>query len=226
MGTQAIAIDGPAGSGKSTTAREVAQRLGWLYVDTGAMYRAFALKAIRSEVDLDDAAALEGLVRDTEIGLLRRNDRTAVILDGEDVSHLLRSEEVGRAASRVATVSAVRRRMVEIQRKIARGGRVVMEGRDTTTVVLPDAALKVYLTASLPERAKRRKLELGGAADGDTLERMVRDLAERDRRDESRRDSPLRMADGAFVLDTTGLSIEEQVERVMAEAKRLGITGE
>ena len=223
MSSLVIAIDGPAGSGKSTTARAVADRLGWLYVDTGAMYRAFALKARRAGVALTDAQALVKLAGETDIALVQREEHIAVLLDGEDVSSQIRSEDVGKGASEVATVSGVRRRMVELQRKMGEKGRVVLEGRDTTTVVFPDAVLKVYVTASLGERAKRRKVQLDDMNEQNSLEDITEGMAERDRRDESREDSPLRIAEGAMIVDTSALTIDEQVEQVLREARRVGI---
>ena len=223
MSSLVIAIDGPAGSGKSTTARAVADRLGWLYVDTGAMYRAFALKARRAGVALTDARALSDLAAETDIAFVQGEDHIVVLLDGEDVSSQIRSEEVGKGASEVATVSGVRRRMVELQREMGKKGQVVLEGRDTTTVVFPDAVLRVYVTASLEERAKRRKAQLDDMNEQSSLDDITENMTERDRRDESREDSPLRIAEGAMILDTSALTINEQVERVLREARRLGI---
>jgi cytidylate kinase len=200
--------------------------MGWLYVDTGAMYRAFALKASRAGLELGDEAALGALAKQTEISLAPKPNAVSVLLDGEDVSDLIRAESIGRAASEVATVSAVRRRMVQLQQEMGKDGKVVLEGRDTTTVVFPDAGLKVYVTASLGERARRRRAQLGEsvAEEQQSLDHIRRVISERDRRDESREDSPLTVAEGAIILDTTALTIDEQVEAVLRAARRAGLT--
>jgi len=194
-----VAIDGPAGSGKSTVARAVARRLGYGLLDSGAMYRCVALAAARRESDPADVApSLE-----IELG-----DR--VLLDGEDVTEAIRAPEISQAASRAAADPRVRAAMVERQRRLLACGDWVAEGRDIGTVVAPDAEVKVFLTAEAAERARRRALELGEDATA-----VLAEQARRDRRDEERRVSPLRAADGAVVLDTTRLGVEEVVARVV-----------
>ena len=193
-----VAIDGPAGAGKSTVARAVARALGFTYLDTGAMYRTVALASLRGR---DDVGALE-----IEIG-------EAVRLDGEDVTDLIRTPEVSEAASRVAARPEVRAAMVAKQRELMGSGDWVAEGRDIGTVVAPDAELKVFLTASPEERARRRAAELGLDA-----EQVLADQRDRDARDSEREHSPLRAADDAVPLDTTGLSIDEVVAKIVALA--------
>jgi cytidylate kinase len=193
-----VAIDGPAGAGKSTVARAVAARLGFTYLDSGAMYRCVALAALREGAD--PAAVAAGI----EIGLGER-----VLLDGEDVSEAIRSPSVSEAASKAAADPAVRAALVQRQRELMRAGDWVAEGRDIGTVVAPDAAVKVFLTASPQERARRRAAELGVDEATVLAEQTIRD-----ERDRTRADSPLRAADDAVVVDTTGLSLEQVVERV------------
>ncbi|MBD3368348.1 MAG: (d)CMP kinase [Candidatus Eisenbacteria bacterium] len=214
-----IAIDGPAASGKSTTARAVAERLGYTYIDSGAMYRAAALAAMRRGVDLDD---VEELTRVAESSTIELTPTGAVLLDGEDVTTAIRTRAVSDAASVVSTVPGVRRALVREQRRLGRHENCVMEGRDIGTVVFPEADLKVFLTAGVRERARRRHAEdpEGGA----TLEEIEREIAERDRRDESRNDSPLVRARDAVVVDTTSLTIEDQVDRVIELAVERGAT--
>ena len=197
-----IAIDGPSGSGKSTAARGVAERLGIRFLDSGAMYRALALKSVRSGVAADDARGLAALLARTEIVLT--GDR--VLLDGEDVSGEIRTPEVTRLVSVVAVVPEVRKLMVEKQRGCFPGESFVAEGRDMGSVVFPDAAVKVFLSADERERARRRAAETGRE-----LETVLAEQRERDTRDEGREHSPLIRAEGAVVFDTTGSSIEEVI---------------
>jgi CMP/dCMP kinase len=210
-----IAIDGPAASGKSTTARLVADRLGFTYIDSGAMYRAVALRALRLGSPLGDHERLGRIARESTIELTD-GGRGPVMLDGEDVTNAIRSREVSDAASVMSTVPSVRRALVARQREIGRLADCVMEGRDIGTVVFPDADLKVYLVASLETRARRRMLERSEGG----IEEQMRTIAERDRRDSTRTDSPLKKAEDAVEVDTTGLSIEQQVERVVELARR------
>jgi CMP/dCMP kinase len=209
-----IAIDGPAGAGKSTVARGVADALGYTYLDSGAMYRCVALAALRAGLDLDDAAALSELVGRLEIGF----DSGTVTLDGEDVSEAIRAAEVSDAASRVSTHPEVRAGMVARQRALIEGGRYVAEGRDIGTVVSPDSPLKVFLTASDEERARRRSAE-----SGEPLERVLDDQRRRDARDTEREHGALRRADDAVEVDTSGLTVPEVVERVVAVARQRGL---
>lgn len=217
-----IAIDGPAGSGKSTVARMLARRLGLLHIDTGAMYRALTLKALRRGTDLQDEKALEDLARETRIKLVPGSDGTVrVFLDGEDVTDAIRSPEVSRGVSLVARVPGVREIMVRQQREMAaQGGSVVMEGRDVGTVILPDAHLKVFLTASPEARAKRRQQDLLSQGYRVDLEQLVREIAERDRLDSSRAVAPLVPAHDAWIIDSSELTANEVVEMIAARVLR------
>jgi CMP/dCMP kinase len=205
-----IAIDGPAGAGKSTVARGVADALGFTYLDSGAMYRCVALAALRRGADLDDGAALGEIARGLVIGL----EPGRVVLDGEDVTAAIRAPEVGAAASRTSVHPGVREAMVDRQRALIARGRFVAEGRDIGTVVSPEAPLKVFLTATDDERARRRAAETGEAHP-----EVVEAQRERDARDREREHGALRPADDAVELDTTGLSVPEVVTRVIALAR-------
>ncbi len=209
-----IAIDGPAGSGKSTTARLLAHRLGYLYIDTGAMYRAAALAVMRRGIDPGDRTAVAGAVERVTIDLEPSARGVRVFLDGEDVSDEIRTPEVTRSASAVSEVPRVRELLVAAQQRLGGAGGVVLEGRDIGTVVFPEADLKIYLIADLPVRARRRQAEL--AARGRTMDviGVERELEERDARDSGRTHSPLCRAEDAVEVDTTGLTIEEQVAKV------------
>jgi cytidylate kinase len=212
-----VAIDGPAGAGKSTLARRVAGKLGFVYIDSGAMYRAVALAALRSGTDLSDAARLEQLSRAARIEFEPGGAR--VLLDGEDVSAAIRAPEISPAASKVSVFSGVRRALVEKQRQMAAAVSVVMEGRDIGSVVFPDARVKIYLDADPKVRAARRVREMrekGQTLDAAEVEREIR---ERDRRDSTRADSPLLRAPEAVYVDTTALGPDE-VERVILEIVR------
>ena len=209
-----VAIDGPAGVGKSTVARRLAERLGFLYVDTGAMYRAVGLEALRRGIPLDDEQQLEELARNSRIELCYPPLR--VYWNGEDITARIRTPEVSEAASRVSALPGVRRALVEVQRAMARQQPVVMEGRDIGTVVFPEAAVKIYLDASPQVRAERRRKELEGQGRQVCPEQLVKEIEERDRRDTTRADSPLRRAPDAVYLDTSGMSIEE-VENTILE---------
>lgn len=210
-----IAIDGPAGAGKSSVARAVAEALQFTYLDSGAMYRCVALAAIERGADLDDPVKMGALARSLEIGL----DSERVGLDGEDVSAAIREPVVTQASSRVSVHPAVREAMVARQRKLIDRGRYVAEGRDIGTVVSPDAPLKIFLTASPTERARRRAAQIG--EDEATVLAAQR---ERDQRDEGREHSALRAADDAVEIDTTGLDLSEVVERVVELARARCLT--
>lgn len=209
-----IAIDGPAGAGKSTVARALAGELGFTYLDSGAMYRCVALAALRGGVDADDGEATAELARALSIDL----DRERVLLEGEDVSAELRAPAVTEASSRVSVHPGVREALVARQRELIAAGRYVAEGRDIGTVVSPDSPLKVFLTASAEERARRR-----AAQSGEDPAAVLAAQRERDRRDESREHSALRAAEDAVELDTTGLSQDEVVARIAALASERGL---
>jgi CMP/dCMP kinase len=209
-----IAIDGPAGAGKSTVARGVAEALGFTYLDSGAMYRTVALAALRQGMDPDDGEALAELAPRLEIRLADGR----VTLDGDDVTEAIREPEVTEAASRVSVHPGVREAMVRRQRELIDGGRYVAEGRDIGTVVSPDAPLKVYLTASPEERARRRAAETGADED-DVLAAQI----ERDTRDTEREVGSLRQADDAIQLDTTGLDVDQVIAAVVAAARERGL---
>lgn len=200
----------------------MADALSCVYIDSGAMYRAVALRALREGASMDDESRLGRIASDARIELTG-GGRGPVLLDGDDVTLAIREPEVSAAASVMSTVPAVRRSLVEQQREIGHSNDCVMEGRDIGTVVFPDADLKIFLVASVDERARRRLRDLGGSGEIDqTLESVRADIEERDRRDSTRLDSPLRRADDAVELDTTGLSIEEQVEAVVSLAVERG----
>jgi cytidylate kinase len=208
-----VAIDGPAGAGKSTIARRLAGRLGFVYIDSGAMYRAVGLWALRAGIPLDDADRLAALAREASIEL--EPGGAAVRLNGEDVTEAIRTPEVSQAASRVSTVGGVRRAMVEQQRAMARRASVVMEGRDIGTVVFPDAAVKIFLDADPAECASRRVKELSDKGEAVDPADMARQIQERDSRDRGRAEAPLVQAPDAVYVDSTGLTIEQVEERLL-----------
>jgi len=213
IGKWQIAIDGPAGAGKSTVAKELARRLGILYLDTGAMYRALTYKALREGVSVEDEKAITALAKSIHIEFTADQ---RVRCDGEDVTAEIRTPEVSSKVSVVAAYPQVRRHMLELQRAEAVRGGVVMDGRDIGTQVLPNADLKLFLTADPLERARRRWLELKQAGKDLSLEEVADDLTERDRRDTERETAPLEPAKDAILLDTTSLSIETIIERIIA----------
>lgn len=210
-----IAIDGPAGSGKSITARLVAQKLGFTYLDTGAMYRAVTLKALRNGIDLEDEAELSSLISDTKIELCHHRGRLKVTLDEDDVTQTLRSQNVTLHVATVAAMPVVRKWMVRLQRALGTQGKLVAEGRDIGTVVFPDARLKIYLVASIEARAKRRAKDFHQNGSEIDLNSVVKDLQVRDQIDSTREAAPLRKADDAIELDTTDLTIEQQVDCIV-----------
>ncbi len=213
-----IAIDGPAGAGKSSVARAVAAELNAMYLDTGAMYRAFGLYMLRKGT-VNDRDAIIAAVGDVDITVEFIDGAQHIFLGDEDISDAIREPEVSMAASTVSAVPEVRERMVALQRKIAEGHSVIMDGRDIGTKVLPNATLKIYLTASAEERARRRCLELKQKGMPEPYEKVLREMKERDYQDIHRAASPLRPADDAVTVDTTNNSLEE----IVAEIKRLAL---
>jgi len=212
----AIALDGPAGAGKSTIARRVAEQLGILYLDTGAMYRAIGIKALNLGLPAKDEAAVGTMLQSTDLDIRFVNGTQEVWLDGVNVSEAIRTPEASRAASDVSTLPVVRRALVDMQRKIASRQSLVMDGRDIGTHVLPDARHKFFLTASVAERAHRRLLDLKNRGDATvTLDEVKADIEYRDRQDSERAFAPLRQADDAILVDTTDLSIEEVVQTIL-----------
>lgn len=209
-----IAIDGPSGSGKSTVARRLAERLGYAYIESGAMYRALALLALERGIDLADAATLEKLAATAEIRFEPRDSGNRLLLDGRDVTEAVRSPEVTRASSLVSVHPPVREKMVERQRELGGLGGIVMEGRDIGTRVFPDADLKIFLDASPEARAERRFRDLAGT--GLSGEEVRQEMAERDQRDQQRKASPLVPAEDSIRVDSTHLTAEEAVERILA----------
>ncbi len=210
-----IAIDGPAGAGKSSVSREVARRLGFSYLDTGAMYRCAALAAHRKGVDLDDVDGLALLLD----GLSIEFKGGRVLLNGEDVSEAIRTPEMDKMASAISSMKVVRKRLTALQREIGRSGDIVAEGRDMGTVVFPDADLKIFLTASPEARARRRWKQLQDAGREASLENIIAEIEERDRADSSRAIAPLRRAADAVLVDSTGLSKEETVAAIVELAR-------
>jgi cytidylate kinase len=219
-----IAIDGPAGAGKSTIGALVAERLGYLFLDTGAMYRAIALASRRRGVDPDDADNLARLAREVRIAIgpptVQDGRAYTVLLDGADVTWAIRAADVDRIVSQIARVPAVRDAMVQQQRALALRGRIVMVGRDIGTVVLPDAERKIFLTASAAERARRREEELAARGQARPRQELLAEILRRDELDSHRAVAPLRAASDALVVETDGLAVREALDRVLALIER------
>jgi cytidylate kinase len=216
-----IAIDGPAGAGKSTVAKCIAKQLNLFYVDTGAMYRAIAYKALKNEIPLDDEHSVSEIAKTTEV-VLDHSKAGTVWCDGENVTEAIRNPDISRAVSTVAAYVGVRERLVELQRGEAKRGGVVMDGRDIGTHVLPEASVKIFLTATIQERANRRWMELVKAGKTVHLEDVAQDMQKRDRQDTERVVSPLKPAQDAVILDTTGLSVTEIVAKIVTLAQEDG----
>ena len=215
-----ITIDGPSGSGKSTAARGLAKKLGFLYLDTGAMYRAVGLKAVRGGVPLNSPKELSRLAGRARIRFQGRGDKVQVFLDGADVTRAIRRPEISEAASKVAVVPGVRQALVEQQRRIGRAGGIVAEGRDTGTAVFPKAPLKFFITASLTERARRRYREHQAAGHRIALAQLLQEVRRRDRRDKGRKIAPLRPAPGAVKIDNTRLQSSQVLGILMDYVRR------
>ena len=211
-----IAIDGPAGAGKSTIAKKIAKKMNLIYVDTGAMYRAMALYLLKREIDPADTNRIAKVCGEADISIEYRDGEQVVLLNGENVNACLRTEEVGSMASYSSAVPAVREKLVELQQRLAAKADVVMDGRDIGTVVLPDADVKVYLTASSAARAKRRYLELLEKGEKAELPQIEQDIIDRDYRDMHREHSPLRQAEDAVLVDSSDMTIDEVVERILS----------
>lgn len=216
-----IAMDGPAGAGKSTLAKIVAQRLGYLYVDTGAMYRALALKALRTGVDITNDAALAEMASQTSVKLERSHGvNNRVLLDGEDVTAAIREPEVERIVSRVSSAKELRVYMIRAQREMAKVGGVVMDGRDIGSYVLPDADVKFFLTASLAERARRRQEQLSQAGRQIALAELEAEIARRDEMDRNKGEHSLVQTPDAVLVDTTGRSVDDVVAEILSHCRR------
>ena len=213
-----VAIDGPAGAGKSTVSQLAAKKLGYTYIDTGAMYRAVAWKTLQQHKAVTDELILE-VVKDIDVNLQYKDGKTTVTVDGTDVTGEIRTPEVSAIVSQVAALGPVREKMVDLQRKMGERGSVLMDGRDIATNVLPNADVKIFLTASIEERARRRHKELTEKGYTIDMEQMKADIAARDKADSEREISPLVQAEDATLLDTTGLSIDEVVERILSMCK-------
>jgi cytidylate kinase len=211
-----IAIDGPSGAGKSTLAKRLAKALEFVYLDTGAMYRALALKVLRQGIDLADDARLAELIGATEIDLNEKCGKMEVLLDGADVAAEIRTPEVSQMASKVSALRAVRTRMLELQREMGRRGNVVAEGRDIGTVIFPEAEVKIFLDASVSERARRRYDEFIASGRAVDLVETLREIEERDKRDSERDLAPLRKAEDALMIDSSRVTAEEVAALVLA----------
>lgn len=210
-----IAIDGPAGAGKSTIAKRVAKELSYIYVDTGAMYRAMALYFLRAGISAEDEAAITAACEQITVALSNENGEQQVFLNGENVNGFIRTEEVGKMTSAVSIYAAVREKLTQLQREMARTTDLIMDGRDIGTCVLPQAQVKIYLTASVETRGKRRFLELQEKGDTCSLEEICRDIEKRDHRDMTREISPLKQAEDAVLIDSSDMTIEEVVDRII-----------
>ena len=209
-----IAIDGPAGSGKSTTAKNVAEKLGFIHINTGAMYRGIALKCIQEDVNIDNPSQLNHLLTHTKLEFAAEGGAT-LFMDGVDISAEITSVKVTDFVSQVSAISEVREKLVQFQREMAEGLNVVLEGRDIGTVVFPNADHKFFLVADIHERANRRKKEMEAKGEVVSLEELTAEMLERDRKDSTRKHSPLKKAEDAVEIDTTRISIEEQVNRIV-----------
>jgi CMP/dCMP kinase len=210
-----VAIDGPSGAGKSTLAKRLARELGFIYMDTGAMYRALALKVLREGVDLTDDAAMARLIESTTVDLQPVNGALRVLLDGTDVATEIRTPQVSQMASKASALPAVRARLLELQREMGRRGSVVAEGRDIGTVIFPGAEVKVFLQASAAERARRRFAELRAAGQAVKLDETLREIEERDQRDSMRDLAPLRQAEDAVLIDSSSMDADQVMAQVL-----------
>ncbi|HOK56872.1 MAG TPA: (d)CMP kinase [bacterium] len=211
-----IAIDGPAGAGKSTVAKIIAKKLNFLYVDTGAMYRALTLKAMKEKIPWEDTEKIVEMAKNTKIELYNDSDRYKVFVDGEDVSDEIRKEDVSKNTSYIASMLKIREILWDMQRKYREKNNIVMEGRDIGSKVFPDAQLKIYLDASVDERAKRRYLQLKQMGIEEDIEKIKKEIIERDEKDKNRKIAPLVKQDDYFYIDTTNLTIDEVVQKIIS----------
>ncbi len=209
-----VAVDGPAGAGKSTISKAVAKRLGFVYIDTGAMYRAIGLAAVRRGIDTTDAKGVESILDEVEVSISHNESGQQIYLNGENVSEEIRLPEISVAASNVAVIPAVRLKLVELQRRLAEKTDVIMDGRDIGTYVLPDAEVKIFLTASSEERAKRRLKELVEKGVETTFEEVLADMEYRDKNDSGREFAPLRAAEDSIPFDNTEITLSEAVDKI------------
>lgn len=210
-----IAIDGPAGAGKSTVAKLVAEKLGFVYIDTGAMYRAVAWKTMREQLPISDQRKISALANKIDISFQRNDSEQRILVDGEDVTDSIRTPEATRLSSPISTIRGVRKRLVEMQRRMGEDGGIVMEGRDIGTVVFPDAEVKVFLTASVTERARRRTEQLRAMGTQVDEAQIAEEIRDRDLRDSSRAHAPLRQAPDAHLIETDSLSAEEVADAIL-----------
>ncbi|MGB9621789.1 MAG: (d)CMP kinase [Brevinematia bacterium] len=210
-----ITIDGPVGAGKSTVAKIISEKLGYTYLDTGSMYRALTLKILRRGIPSDNIQEIINITYNTIIEFKENK----VILDGEDVSNLIRTKDIEKLVSIISSIPEVRKYIVSLQRKISDKGKVIMDGRDCGTVIAPDAKYKFYLDASIEERAKRRLVDKKYSNQSASLEEIIKMIEERDRIDKTREDSPLTIPEGAIIINTDGLSIDQVVEKILSYIK-------
>lgn len=215
MGYISVAIDGPSGAGKSTVARAAAARLGYVYVDTGAMYRAIGLAVCRKGISGDDTAGIVAVLPEVQLDIRYEDGAQHILLCGEDVSDAIRTPEIAKYASKVSAVPEVRQFLLETQRDMAKNGNILMDGRDIGTVILPDAQVKIFLTASAEARAQRRYLELHEKGQSITFDEVLHDIQQRDEQDMTRAVAPLKQAADAVLLDTSDISLEQSIEAVL-----------
>ena len=215
MGYISVAIDGPSGAGKSTVARAAAARLGYVYVDTGAMYRAIGRAVCRKGISGDDTAGIVAVLPEVQLDIRYEDGAQHILLCGEDVSDAIRTPEIAKYASKVSAVPEVRQFLLETQRDMAKNGNILMDGRDIGTVILPDAPVKIFLTASAEARAQRRYLELHEKGQSITFDEVLHDIQQRDEQDMTRAVAPLKQAADAVLLDTSDISLEQSIEAVL-----------
>ena len=214
-----VAIDGPAGAGKSTIAKLVAKEKGYIYVDTGAMYRGLAIHFIKKGIKAEDIKGIVEACKDAEVSIVYENDVQQIYLNGENVTAMLRTEEVGNMASKTSAIPAVREKLLELQRTLAREKNVIMDGRDIATNILPNADVKIYLTASVETRATRRYKELLEKGENCVYEEIAQDIKERDERDMNREIAPLKQAEDAILVDSSEMTIDEVVKTICSYCK-------